>query len=1116
MEAGYSTMMANTSPHHFSSHGHIAPQIDHSQLGQFRASTTSHLRNLSNFAQDADGDDLAIRSKDQEVTGLHGRRRLQRGNSVRVKNTRWATWADQKRKHIQAYEYLCHIGEAKEWIETITSKSIPPIVQLEESLRDGIILAEVVQALFPDKRLRIWRGPGLTWRHTENIAIFFRLLEEFELPDLFFFELVDLYEKKNIPKVIYCIHSLSWLLWRNGVTDFRIGNLVGRLDFEEHELEATQKSLDRAGLNLPNFSGMGASFGVEPEPVETEEERIDRELGESEALIHELQAQARGAMLRMRLGNMMQQFCEVEASIIALQSKVRGDMGRAIFQYRLDMVKFAINLQSAARGFLARSRAREASRSIDNIKGDILVFQSLFRGFKQREKLQTVKTQLRKQDHGIREFQAAIRGALLRRDIADDYDATRQAEPIVESFQALIRGTLVRKHAERQRNQLQNEAQKVEYLQSAIRGMFQRKAMHADMTSLRQEASMITKLQAAAMGYLKRHSIQETKDELERHSDIITKFQSISRSFMVRTRILATMALLKQQQASILSFQSAVRGFILRQKTFDRLCELNEQESSIISLQSQIHGMLCRNFVGNQLMELETWEPNIVEFQAWARGKMIRTRFEEKMRHYKENMEKVVKIQSFMRARQQGEAYKVITSGKNPPVKTVKNFVHLLNDSDFDFEEEMEFERLRKTIVHRVRENEQAEQYIDQLDIKIALLVKNKITLDEVIRHQKHFGGTVGNLLTNKNISSKDPFDLKALNKDSRNKLEHYQELFFLLQTQPQYLACLVKLLRDKGLPEPEQKKIGLLIMGIFGFAQKRREEYYLLKLMARSIQEELGSCETLQDYQRGSFFWAKILSGYTRSPTDRKFLHDLLGDLIKQEIIDNEDLDLESDPIQIYRSAINNEELRNGQRSRRPADITQDQAIRDPETREMFTQRLQDLCEISDRFFACLEQTLPRMPYGIRYVAQQTFQKLCTKFPYESQNTLLKLVGHWLWKAYIQPALLQPDTWGVIDRGLSPLQKRNLGEISKVVNQIAMGQLFDRNNILERINPYIAELQGRVEEIWKNRKPRTCRISSTVLTRAQSLTFLQLKRSLILTNLTIYLRELSPRFTSN
>jgi len=30
-----------------------------------------------------------------------------------------------------------------------------------------------------------------------------------------------------------------------------------------------------------------------------------------------------------------------------------------------------------------------------------------------------------------------------------------------------------------------------------------------------------------------------------------------------------------------------------------------------------------------------------------------------------------------------------VATGKNPPVGTIKNFVHLLNDSNFDFEEEI-------------------------------------------------------------------------------------------------------------------------------------------------------------------------------------------------------------------------------------------------------------------------------------------------------------------------------------------------------------------------------------------------------------------------------------------
>ncbi|KAG9622249.1 putative ras GTPase activating protein, partial [Aureobasidium melanogenum] len=261
----------NSAHVHFASPSHI----EKSELQGLQRSATKHLRTLSKFAQNTDDDDFSIKSPEQEVVGLHGRRKLQRTMTSREKKgtettskftSSWeaSKWMDRQRQFLQAYEYLCHIGEAKEWIEDIIHKQIPEIVQLEEALRDGVTLAEVVQAIHPDRPIRIFKHERLQFRHSDNIALFFRFLAEMELPELFRFELVDLYEKKNIPKVIYCIHALSWLLFRKGLVDFRIGNLVGQLQFEDHELEAMQKGLDKAGISMPNFSGMGANFG-EPE-----------------------------------------------------------------------------------------------------------------------------------------------------------------------------------------------------------------------------------------------------------------------------------------------------------------------------------------------------------------------------------------------------------------------------------------------------------------------------------------------------------------------------------------------------------------------------------------------------------------------------------------------------------------------------------------------------------------------------------------------------------------------------------------------------------------------------------------------------------------------------------
>ncbi|KIW84661.1 hypothetical protein Z517_00049 [Fonsecaea pedrosoi CBS 271.37] len=1082
-------------------------------LQELQKSSTTYLKTLSKFAQGGDAEEFRIAAPRQSVTGLHNRRQLKRTDSVApgaqsmTKNYGWSerNWMDKQRQFLQAYEYLCHIGEAKEWIEDIINKPIPPIVQLEEALRDGVTLAEIVQAFHPDQVLRIFRHPKLQFKHSDNIVLFFRFLEDVGLPDLFRFELIDLYEKKNIPKVIYCIHALSWLLYRKGMVDFRIGNLVGQLEFEHHELEQTQRGLDKAGISMPSFSGMGASFGEpepepEPEPVETEAERQDRELREHEDIILDFQNQARGALVRLRLGDLMQKLWDAEEFIIDIQSRVRGDWARQIAGYRLHMQRFATNLQTASRGFLVRVRQEKKAQQWKSREKDVLKLQSLFRAGQVRTQTRAVKSRVRTHEASICKLQGAIRGALSRRDAFDQYEATRTTEKEVMLLQAAVRGMLARTALHDDYAFLEGQSDAITQIQAVARSLLaratQNKMQHgllsstpawvslqatlrggrvrAQLTdlkrSLRSQSASINKFQAILRGANTREAFSSLKLSLLRQSTSTIPLQAAIRSFTLRKQLKKQHQDLERHALKLVQLQALSRGALLRIQTGELLAKLGETQEEAVQLQALIRAMLCRSHVGDLLSELEMHDESVTELQALIRAASIRSQFTEKKRYFKENMEKVIKIQSVVRAKIQGKAYKSLTAGKNPPVGTLKGFVHLLNDSDFDFEEEVEFERLRKTVVQHVRQNELADQYITQLDIKIALLVKNKITLDEVVKHQRHFGGHVGALLPNSDIASKDPFDLKALNKTSRRKLEHYQELFFLLQTQPQYLSRLLRRIREQATAEKECDRVKHLVMGIFGYAQKRREEYYLVKLIARSIKEEVDFSASLQEYLRTNSFSNKLFGAYSKSTRDRKFLRDILGPLVKENIIDNTALDLESDPLQIYVSAINNEELRTGRRSQRDPNVPREVAIRDPETRATFIAHMQDLRDITDQFFLCLEDCLHRMPFGVRFVVQQTHGHLVARFPGEDADFVLQLVGQWLWRHYLQPALLEPEKFGVADRAMTQEQKRNLGEIAKVLNQAASGREFGGDNIyLQPLNNYVRESISRFAAIWSH-----------------------------------------------
>ena len=96
-----------------------------------------------------------------DVVGIPRRKRLLRDtipSNAPLPSSRLTRglWADVQRHLIQAYEYLCHVGEAKEWIEGCLGEELPyGVVEMEEQLRNGIALAKLV---------RVFQGEGAVRR----------------------------------------------------------------------------------------------------------------------------------------------------------------------------------------------------------------------------------------------------------------------------------------------------------------------------------------------------------------------------------------------------------------------------------------------------------------------------------------------------------------------------------------------------------------------------------------------------------------------------------------------------------------------------------------------------------------------------------------------------------------------------------------------------------------------------------------------------------------------------------------------------------------------------------------------------------------------------------------
>jgi Ras GTPase-activating-like protein IQGAP1 len=77
---------------------------------------------------------------------------------------------------------------------------------------------------------------------------------------------------------------------------------------------------------------------------------------------------------------------------------------------------------------------------------------------------------------------------------------------------------------------------------------------------------------------------------------------------------------------------------------------------------------------------------------------------------------------------------------------------------------------------------------------------------------------------------------LKSLSKANRDRLEAYQHLFYLLQTNPTYLARLIF-----AMPQSRTTKfMESAVLTLYNYASNQREEYLLLKLFKTALEEEI------------------------------------------------------------------------------------------------------------------------------------------------------------------------------------------------------------------------------------------------------------------------------------
>ncbi|XP_054010124.1 ras GTPase-activating-like protein IQGAP1, partial [Hylaeus anthracinus] len=521
----------------------------------------------------------------------------------------------------------------------------------------------------------------------------------------------------------------------------------------------------------------------------------------------------------------------------------------------------------------------------------------------------------------------------------------------------------------------------------------------------------------------------------------------------------------------IIRLQACIRGYLLRKRISDRLTYFYENANKIIQIQSWWRGIVQRK---RYLKLLEEKRRRDTE-RYHNKYLKVKAKFADILDRYRDHEEQIIKIQALWRGRAERRAFHSLLYMEKPPFPVVRHFASILNFNAEDYDRDLQLQYLKHEVVQSIRHNQSLSQQLDSMDIKIGLLIQNRITLQDVIAHgqnletlakQKHSNREQKSILSDGIISHKG---LKSLTKEGRKMLEGYQHLFYALQTNPLYLSKLLFL-----LPQSKTNKfLQNVILTLFNFGSNIREEYLLLKLFGSALQEEIRSkFQKPSEVVTGNPLVLKMVVNYARQLHGQRALRQIVGEII-EKILADRSLSIETNPVDIYKCWRNQLEMEMGETLDLPYTVTQQQALNYDQVRIRLNRGIQLLQSTVLEFLNKITESRDLIPYGMLYIAKILNDSLTEKFPTAPEKDILKVVGNLIYYHFINAAIVAPDAFDIItlpiDRSLSNDQRRNLASIAKILQFAASKKGFgEEATHLVCLNSFIIECHEKFKHFFR------------------------------------------------
>ncbi|KAJ3776079.1 Rho GTPase activation protein [Lentinula raphanica] len=356
---------------------------------------------------------------------------------------------------------------------------------------------------------------------------------------------------------------------------------------------------------------------------------------------------------------------------------------------------------------------------------------------------------------------------------------------------------------------------------------------------------------------------------------------------------------------------------------------------------------------------------------------------------------------------------------------------------------------LKGKISAHSKKNFVLERDVRYLDSRIALLIQNRMALDE----QREVERT---------LEEVDPTE--GHYPDDR-KLQQYSNLFFLLQSEPRHIAALCRLVSLSEIDTLLQT----VMFTLYGNQYESREEHLLLTMFQSVLSAQFETATEFGSLLRANTPVSRMMTTYTRRGPGQSYLKSVLAERINS-LIEHKDLNLEINPVKVYEQMINQIEEETGSLPPNlPRGVPPEVAAENLDVQAIIAPRLTMLMEIANSFLVTIIESMESVPYGIRWICKQIRSLTRRKYPEASDYAICSLIGGFFFLRFINPAIVTPQAYMLVEGVPAKHPRRTLTLIAKMLQNLANKPSYAKEAYMMTLNPFVENNKARINQFLNN-----------------------------------------------